>query len=303
MARPRVYGQQVLVKVFTSLNDKAPLIIDFDKISIDAKVNNQSYRTIGKSVTTHQATSLDGFTINLERSKRDDYLMEFYYLLNEAHKGRLECFEILIEKTVTHTYDATAINPAIEFANLGVAQPILELGTQYLVSQANGLKNLAVTTAQSFISNNPVSNFVKDNIRGNQFLEQLKRQYENEIVKAIAIQPYQEIYTYTNCTLANFNSADEALQLSTESISFNASDVIKNGDKTAITNYFDGLMYKYYENVEKKQVDEISNAINGLLNLAIEGSQYTANYITSSMKLPNLFPTKSLINILAKGRQ
>lgn len=305
MVKPRVYGQQVLVKVFSGNTDKKPFVIDFDKISVEAKVNNQAYRSIGKSVTSHQAVSLDGFTITLERSKRDDYLMEFYYLLNEAHKGRLECFEVIIEKTITHTYSQDAIIPSVEFAEAGVGQPLLELGAQYLVTQANSLKNLARSTAESFIKNNKLNQEVNKFIKGNQFLETLKSQYESDIVRAIAIMPYVETYSYVNCTLAGFNNSDEANQLSTESIVFHASDLIRNGDRSAMTNYLDELMYKYFQQVEEKHKSEVQKAIIGLMDFGNKLKNAPANLANIATKGFSLATNSisSLVGILTRGGQ
>ncbi len=305
MVKPRVYGQQVLVKVFTGNADKKPFVIDFDKISVEAKVNNQSYRSIGKSITSHQATSLDGFTITLERSKRDDYLMEFYYLLNEAHKGRLECFEVIIEKVITHTYSQDSIIPSVEFAEAGVGQPILELGAQYLVTQANSLKNLAKSTAESFIRNNKINQDINQAIRGNSFLEGLKRQYESSIINSIALLPYVETYSYVNCTLAGFNNSDEANQLSTESIVFHSSDLIKNGDRSAMTNYLDGLMYKYYQQVEEKHKSEVQKAIIGLMDFGNKLKNAPANLANIATKGFSLATNSisSLVGILTRGNK
>jgi len=294
MVKSRVYGQQVVVKLFGTERILAPVeanfdrafIIDFDKASVNKKVSTSSYRTIGKSITTHQPV-FNGYSIKLDRTKRDDYLIEFLNILDMWHHSRNRPVEIMIERRITHTYGKSDINAQKEFQELSVANlrnsfvidTLVNAGTRISALTPFNLKNSINKIQQS--ARNTVSELTK-----NRFIATGLDLYSN-VSNLFQETQYIEIQKFVCCTVSEFDDNVEANDIYSESIGFDSSLMLlgdSDTDRTSITNYIKNLVLTNTLVYEQEQKDYTKNAmqflgqLDDLINNTINIANQFLNY-------------------------
>jgi hypothetical protein len=263
MTRPQVYGQQIVVKLYDEQRT-APFVVDFNKISFDNKVRSESYRTISKSVTTHQPM-LDGYNIQLTRNKRDNHLMQLMALLYRWNSTRMRFTEFTVERITTHNYTANSIDLKSEFAprTLG-SQSIIETGLKIVTQELRAITTSAIKSGVAELKkNNEVFNVVEKRVsEGIQTASNI-----SAMVRGYTNYPIVERTVWLGCTLAGNDGSDEPNNESMESLSLNASSIVDESDPTQVMSYFDRLLIQNQANLTKEQSASIIKKIgNELLN-------------------------------------
>ena len=157
MSKAVVYGQQVQVRLLTS--DLVPLIIDWDKFDATALSTDRAYMAISKRQARHHSMG-SGMKLVLSRTKKDNYLKSLIYYNQYCINKGIEPLQFVIEETVRHTYEESALNP---FSELAGKQKIIKVAPNKLeqiaklASQIAQIKQASENTASQFGIN---SNFL-----------------------------------------------------------------------------------------------------------------------------------------------
>ena len=159
MSTTRVYGQQVIVKLFDASNRQS-FLVEFDSISIDRIQNNQQYKTIGKSMAKHHEI-INGYRIELSRSKRDSFLDEFIDLCDKIIISKFNPLNISLRKqTIFSNTKQVNFNQFEESEDNRQFNALLSLalrkslGGQQIANLNALANNLALSASSAFSSAN-----------------------------------------------------------------------------------------------------------------------------------------------------
>lgn len=242
--KPRVYGEQIKVR-FCDNNIVKPLIIDFDSMETRLLVTQEeSYRTIGKSVSTH-TVNYEGFEITLTRNKRDPYLDSLILHLSNMAKNRRGYSEFAIYKIVTHTYSESSINLEKEFDDTMSQDALIAASfiksalqgaiTQFNAAASNMLKKVPFGKTAFDVVNN-IKNF------GN-------------FLNSFALQPFKEATVYYDCVVTNFNTSDKPHEASEQTITLKSTFAKRFQDNNTYDKYIAKVITENYLSKLAKDIE------------------------------------------------
>lgn len=252
MSKPRLFGEQVVVKVLNH-EGLAPFIIDFDTCDITSLSKIHSFKGIGRQIPKHQTIN-DGWKISLTRNKRDNALQSFIHHIDMLLEAGCSSPEFQVEHIVMHfapTIDKEYV--------LGKDSPVKDKESIYenfknITSKISSLPKLNIIGNSTF--NTTVNAVLDDTKRYTQnaqnflgsaesYLAQAKGiglNYVNQIANIMGeqVEGMAEIYTYHFCAIAEPTISNKRNEEIGETL------VLYSGTRTSktVTNVFEDTYMK-----------------------------------------------------------
>lgn len=214
MGKPRIFGEQVVVKVLSS-DGSTPFIIDFDTCDITSLSSIKSFKGIGKRIPKHQ-TVTNGWKISLTRNKRDNALQALVHHIDMLVESGRSSPEFVIEHTTTH------FAPTIDTEYV-LGKDLNKTKTDDIYTK---LQNIETRIESLPIIGNYVGQFINNGKnfaeRANQVAGNIGKLGASAINSLIGatVEGITETYIYHYCAIAEPTSVDKRTDETSETIVF-----------------------------------------------------------------------------------
>jgi len=249
MSKPRIFGQQVTVRLLNSKGD-VPYLVTFDSIDISDMSETKTFKSIGKNRIQSETIS-KGYRITLNRTKRDNALIAFSNHISMMVEKGLASPEFSIEYTVNHYVENMDVDYIIDDKTNGVnlfQQALNFIGTKVGGIVGNALEVAGDEAKENF---NKASDFVADARRAISPLTHLASDIANIFFRK---DGFKEKIILKNCTKGEMrtgvSSHNEVVE---ESLTLTASHIVVDSDSGE---YEDGYLP---ENFIKDYVSKFVN--------------------------------------------